>query len=272
MFDDGSLDSQKTLDPSQKRSNMLCMIGVPNSISCNQLLDFIMPFNDNMQFMRILRDTHPNQYMVLFKFQEQKDADLFYSYNNNKPFNSIEDHVCHLAFVERIETINSSKGASKPIPGFTELPACYICLERMDESLNGVISVLCNHTFHTNCLVKWGDTCCPVCRYSQTPEFADVDNECTECGSNENLWICLICGYIGCGRYAGGHARNHFKVTQHTYSMELGSNKVWDYAADNYVHRLIQNKADGKMVQIDPNNTEVNRDEKVDSITLEVNS
>lgn len=73
IFDDGSLDNQKSnpLDSSQKRSEMLCMIGVPNSVSCNQLLDFIMPFNDNMQFMRILRDTHPNQYMVLFKFSEQ---------------------------------------------------------------------------------------------------------------------------------------------------------------------------------------------------------
>jgi hypothetical protein len=33
--------------------------------------------------------------------------------------------------------------------------------------------------------------------------------------------------------------------------MELGNNRVWDYAADNYVHRLIQNKTDGKLVQLD---------------------
>lgn len=273
VLDEKSIESAEDFDTvnlTQTRSQMLCMIGVPNSISCNELLDFVMPFNENMQFMRILRDSYPNQYMVLLKFTNQKDADLFYCHNNNKPFNSIEDsNLCHLAFVERVETINSSKGAAKPIPGFIEMPACYICLERMDESLYGVISILCNHSFHTNCLVKWGDTCCPVCRYSQTPDYADIDNACTECGSNENLWICLICGYIGCGRYAGGHAHNHFKETQHTYSMELGNNKVWDYAADNYVHRLIQNKTDGKLVQFDENSREVNRDEKVDSITLE---
>ena len=52
--------------------------------------------------------------------------------------------------------------------------------------------------------------------------------------------------------------------------MELGNNKVWDYAADNYVHRLIQNKTDGKLVQLDDGGRVVNRDEKVDSITLEV--
>ncbi len=56
---------------------------------------------------------------------------------------------------------------------------------------------------------------------------------------------------MGCGRYVRGHAYNHFQITQHTYSMQLGSNRVWDYAADNYVHRLIQNKTDGKLVQLD---------------------
>ncbi len=76
--------------------------------------------------------------------------------------------------------------------------------------------------------------------------------------------------------------------------MELGNNRVWDYAADNYVHRLIQNKTDGKLVQLDEGgrvvsirtfwifsltfsqylififNLKINQDEKMDSITLEV--
>lgn len=32
--------------------------------------------------------------------------------------------------------------------------------------------------------------------------------------------------------------------------MELETQRVWDYAGDNYVHRLIQNKADGKLVEL----------------------
>lgn len=31
--------------------------------------------------------------------------------------------------------------------------------------------------------------------------------------------------------------------------MLLGSNRVWDYAGDNFVHRLLQNKGDGKLVE-----------------------
>ena len=61
----------------------------------------------------------------------------------------------------------------------------------------------------------------------------------------------MICANIGCGRYAQGHAYNHFQKTQHTLSMQLGNDRVWDYATDNYVHRLTQNKADGKSVIYD---------------------
>ena len=53
--------------------------------------------------------------------------------------------------------------------------------------------------------------------------------------------------------------------------MELGNNKVWDYVGDNYVHRLIQNKSDGKLVQVDESGNPVH-DEKLDSLNLEVST
>jgi BRCA1-associated protein len=39
-------------------------------------------------------------------------------------------------------------------------------------------------------------------------------------------------------------------VTTHLYALELETQRVWDYAGDGYVHRLIQNKADGKLVEL----------------------
>lgn len=51
--------------------------------------------------------------------------------------------------------------------------------------------------------------------------------------------------------------------------MQLGNNRVWDYAGDNYVHRLVQNKGDGKLVEVDEGGNLV-QEEKLDSITLEV--
>jgi BRCA1-associated protein len=98
-----------------------------------------------------------------------------------------------------------------------------------------------------------------VCRYTQNDAFTShnrsldgesPDNECSVCGSTQNLWICLICGNTGCGRYDSAHAFAHYEATSHTYAMDVVTQHVWDYAGDGYVHRLIQNKADGKLVDL----------------------
>ncbi|CAI9715616.1 BRCA1-associated protein-like [Octopus vulgaris] len=248
------------------RSEMICMLGVSASYTIHDLLRFTASVSAGVESMRIIRDSTPNQYMVLVKFKTQELADEFYSAFNNTQFNSIESDICHLVYIAKIETMKSSEGAGLPIPGLTELPNCPVCLERMDESVEGILTILCNHAFHVTCLAQWGYTSCPVCRYCQTPEEVP-DNRCLECGSQESLWICLICGHVGCGRYVGRHAYRHFQETQHTYAMQLGNNKVWDYAGDNYVHRLVQNKTDGKLVEVDERGNAVY--EKLDALTLE---
>ncbi|KAH0611086.1 uncharacterized protein H6S33_011513 [Morchella sextelata] len=60
----------------------------------------------------------------------------------------------------------------------------------------------------------------------------------------------LICGNLGCGRYDDAHAFEHYKETSHCYAMDIETQRVWDYVGDGYVHRLIQNKADGKLVEL----------------------
>ena len=62
--------------------------------------------------------------------------------------------------------------------------------------------------------------------------------------------ICLICGNVGCGRYAGGHAKEHWRETAHSFSLELETQHVWDYAGDTWAHRLIRDKGDGKVVEL----------------------
>ncbi|KAL2087668.1 hypothetical protein ACEWY4_016496 [Coilia grayii] len=250
-----------------RRSAMLCILTVPATMTSHDLMRFVAPFNDVMEHMKIIRDSTPNQYMVLVKFKAQADADSFYTACNGRQFNSIEEAVCQLVYVERAEVIKSEEGASLPVMDLTELPKCTVCLERMDESVNGVLTTLCNHSFHSQCLQRWEDASCPVCRYCQTPEPVE-ENKCFECGVQENLWICLICGHIGCGRYVSRHAYKHFEETQHTYAMQLTNHRVWDYAGDNYVHRLVASKTDGKMVQYECEG-DTCQDEKIDALQLE---
>ena len=84
--------------------------------------------------------------------------------------------------------------------------------------------------------------------------LSSQSSTCFDCAddspSTSNLWICLICGNIGCGRYRRAHAQAHYERTTHLYALELETQRVWDYAGDGYVHRLIQNKADGKLVEL----------------------
>ncbi|XP_047425648.1 BRCA1-associated protein [Mugil cephalus] len=250
-----------------RRSAMVCILTVPATMTSHDLMKLLAPFNDVMEHMKIIRDSTPNQYMVLIKFSSQADADSFYTACNGRQFNSIEDAVCQLVYVERAEVIKSGEGASLPVMELTELPKCTVCLERMDESVNGILTTLCNHSFHSQCLQRWEDASCPVCRYCQTPEPVE-ENKCFECGVQENLWICLICGHIGCGRYVSRHAYKHFEETQHTYAMQLTNHRVWDYAGDNYVHRLVASKTDGKMVQYECEGDTCHA-EKIDALQLE---
>lgn len=250
-----------------QRSEMVCMLAVPAKRTCKDLMEFVAPSEEFIECIKIIRDSNPNHYMVLVKLRNQEIADDFYNTYNGHHYNLLEDEVCHLVYVAKVETKKLSEGGSLPCEGLTELPKCPVCLERMDESVEGVLTILCNHSFHGSCLSKWTDTTCPVCRYSQTPQPVD-DNKCFECDSSESLWICLICGHIGCGRYLRSHAKRHFQETHHTYSLELGTRRVWDYTGDNFVHRLIQNKTDGKLVEYG-SEQQVADEEKMDSLSLE---
>lgn len=252
------------------RSHTICILSVPATMTCHDLLTFTAACHQNIQHFRILRDGSPNQYMALITFRSSSTASEFYETFNGAPYNSLEPEVvCHMVFVSRVEVGDDGM----PLSGHTELPSCPVCLERMDESVDGILTILCNHTFHSSCLVKWGDTSCPICRYAQTPEPL-ADSHCMECvgdASNDALWICLICGHVGCSRYHQGHAFEHYRDTHHCYAMQLGNNRVWDYVGDNFVHRLLQDK-DGKMVEGGHSAAKSEGaavEEKVDSVQLE---
>ncbi|KAL2821886.1 hypothetical protein BJX63DRAFT_377316 [Aspergillus granulosus] len=152
----------------------------------------------------------------------------------------------------------STKPLAPPTPSLIELPTCPVCLERMDET-TGLLTIICQHVFHCTCLQKWKGSGCPVCRYTQDefrkpsqglPYDDSEPAECSTCHSDINLWVCLICGNVGCGRYDSAHAFAHYTQTSHAFAMDLSTQRVWDYVADAYVHRIIQSKTDGKLVEL----------------------
>ena len=155
----------------------------------------------------------------------------------------------------------------------------------MDET-TGLLTILCQHVFHCACLEKWRGSGCPVCRYTHSPSYTfpyprpygsnsktDEDSEptCSVCASTSSVWVCLICGNLGCGRYDSAHAYAHYETTSHCYAMDISTQHVWDYAGDGYVHRLIQSKPDSSSHLIDQprHENEAFRSEGGDSVPRE---
>jgi BRCA1-associated protein len=195
---------------------------------------------------------------------------------------------------------------------------CPVCLERMDlndggsskdnqsptnnggnynnnattttATNSGIFTTVCNHSFHLDCLLKWQDSPCPVCRFDHSG-LNEALSQCHVCGTTENNYVCLICGVVSCGGNtmnaattasapsevrrgeSGGavdhpsssnnsgsdvvtHARQHYNETLHAYALDTHTQHVWDFCGQGYVHRLLQNKEDGKLVEVpDPSNT-----------------
>ncbi|ETO22363.1 hypothetical protein RFI_14837 [Reticulomyxa filosa] len=118
------------------------------------------------------------------------------------------------------------------------------------ERSNSVIIVLCYHVFHVKCFMQSKNNACPICRHVMFPEDCSC---CEDCGRfTKDLWMCLVCGHIGCGRQQQSQcAAKHFEKTGHSYAKNvLESSKVWDYISDDYVYRMMQNTEDGKLVAL----------------------
>ncbi|KAJ1995042.1 hypothetical protein H4R33_000057 [Dimargaris cristalligena] len=349
----------QTVAASPQPGTLLAILAVPTYMSAADVLSFLGGYREAILHIRTIRDQHPNRYLALLQFQTPSDADHFYTTYSGRAFSSLEPEKCHVVYVNEVlvqpsavpdhalplfldatgvpadsaEARGSDESTAPVVPArLLELPTCPVCLESLDSSATGLMTILCQHTFHCQCLFRWGDGSCPVCRYSAnrrrtgstetTPNVRrssnrlpvdpvpspvlqgagggaepegtesttplpealpthlsgssddDLETQCAHCGARDHLWICLICAHIGCGRYQAGHAHQHFEATGHLYSLELESQRVWDYANEGYVHRLIQNRADGKLVELpEPNSPSpsgtVGLEEKVQSLNTE---
>lgn len=251
-----SLTGFPLLQVPEERGDRLAVLAIPSDMGVADFCQFLGGYLAGVRQMRLVRrgDT-PALCLVLLRFKDSAMAAGFYGDYNGRPFSSLEPEViCRLVYVKDVQVTAARDGdiqpapPPQPSPGQIELPTCPVCLDRLDEETSGLVTTVCNHRFHSECLGKWGDASCPVCRYCQ--ETSAAASRCQVCESSSDLWICLICGHVGCGRYHSKHAVDHWKETTHCYALELQTQRVWDYAADGYVHRLVQSKTDGKLVEV----------------------
>ena len=205
-------------------------------------------------------------YCVLLNFQSVSAATSFLQRYNLRRYNEIEKDVCKISFLHHVHFDDPrhrfplANLSSLPPPAATstataavdDLPLCPVCLEPLQPPTgpsSPLLTTLCLHRFHLVCLSQWADSTCPVCRFSLHPALLSSCSSCHHTAAS-SLWMCLLCGHVGCSRYIGGHAYKHWQDSGHGYCLSVSTQRVWDYVREEYVHRLVRSKHDGKLVEL----------------------
>lgn len=142
---------------------------------------------------------------------------------------------------------------------------CYECgtdgIEKKSKIGEVVEGVLKANTFAKQEEVKaWEQEMTPcehtLCLQQDAPREIPSGNlgQCKDCDLKENLWLCLTCGNLGCGRtqYMGAapgnnHQVEHNKTTGHPVAVKLGSISA-EGNADIYCYACDEERVDSELV------------------------
>jgi BRCA1-associated protein len=231
-----------------QRSHLLCVLAVPTSLDPHHVEAHFHLEPDDLSYARVVVH-NGGIYTVIFSFAGQARADRFYQEFNGHEYNERTLEICYVVFLSELVFTQE-----QPEAGLIELPSCPVCLERLDVFCSGIVGVL-----------RTSQACPPEDRWLETIEYCQVCRmigrptspllklthssslekvHCAACPESNSLWICLLCGYIGCGRYSSAHAHSHCESFRHNFVLELDTQRIWDYQGDNYVHRVIRSGPD----------------------------
>ena len=251
------------------RTKYLFLINLPEDVSLDYFINYIGGEIQKINNITIITDPKTNFRSLIIEFFEQDMADNFYYNYKIRSIKENKSEFLYFVFLRNItyslekeqqklnlNEINTNlideeeKKDEEQKEEYTlyQLPTCPLCLEKIETSNSGIETVLDNFPCE-----RWTNykNSCKVCS-KLSPSIIKLLT-CEKCSIKSSLWCCLICGNIGCSRYQNGHAVTHFKETNHKYSLELESQRIWDYSLDKWVHRLILRQ----------NSTPINLDENI---------
>lgn len=167
------------------------------------------------------------------------------------------DSDCHRRIVAFPFDAEESSDLSSVAELYFQLPSCLLCCDRLDRTISGIVGRICNcepneepSSGASATLCKcFSQSSCVVCRTTAIAlNMQDSDGEaqdrvsvvarCHECNCEDDTWICLVCGIVGCSRYRESHVQRHCESACHDFSMSLASQQIWDYVSDRFVHRI----------------------------------
>ena len=163
---------------------------------------------------------------------------------------------------------------------------CLECNKALDYEKDNEIKSLVTSVLNASSenekedIKAWEEEICP-CEHTLTL----VQNEgikiaeksiakCNDCDLSSNLWLCLTCGNLSCGRKETGgnqHAIEHFKKTKHPLVVKTGTitpdgeASLYCYACDNDV------KDENLAIHLSNLGIDINTQKKTDKTVTEMN-
>lgn len=270
------------------------LTSTPDSSSCSAFtLSQALPGTaTGIVAIKLLRNTSAaDKYAAIIVFDSKAKATNFLSMHNGKRFVSLgSPDTCIMFYVDKVDipdkldcfgpeiTLNklftpnnsSNSSSSSKVTRQQSDSTCSFCTEVIRiEDPYPILITLCGHCFHAECISRWTNGWCPLCRCHLQPLMEEEREEeekeataCSVCGCNNpsSLWECLFCANVGCDKCMGPHASAHYEQTEHLYAFNIESKLVWDFIKGDYVRRIVLNKTDGKPVEVD------SKDEKIANI------
>lgn len=187
---------------------------------------------------------------------------------NGQTIHSGREAVLKILLISNVNFVTETKRTTNDTSNHIEIPNCPVCLHRIDPLWLGLprpenqhlCSKFCASTVNLNSsstsFSSLSDVCpkqslilpwplpskCVVCNVVQRYWKGDLDDEkqdlfCSVCALQETLWVCMTCGFVGCGRYSNKHAAQHFDESGHCFSLELATLRIWEYVHSSFAHR-----------------------------------
>ena len=232
------------------RTKSLLLLNLPEDVSIDYFVNYIGGEIEKIHNITTITEPKTKFRSLIIKFYQQDMADNFYYNYKVRSIKENKSEFLYYVFLRNIiysteerakinliEINTKNKEEDKENEEeykLSQIPTCPLCLEKIETSNSGIETVLDNFPCE-----RWTNykNLCNVCN-KLLPSVIKL-LKCEKCNIKSSLWCCLICGNIGCNRYQNGHAVTHFKDTNHNYSLELESQRIWDYTLDKWVHRLI---------------------------------
>ena len=288
MYKQGALHTiNPQSDPLGPATRYVCIENIPKFITPPEILGHLAGYREDVAGLRVLGCVENKaQYLLMMDLGLKETAVEVRDRHHGRQFSALGSEVMYISIVSECTAAplfshDTSEGIEQcpvcleplvgelirtpPIQPSQSPPTYDLGSSPIDVGLplgmstgsatdsHVLWTTMCGHTAHFQCILSHNHgTGCPVCRFNP----ADLGVECSEegCTESDTLWMCLVCGHLGCGRYQRGHAEQHFSCSGHTYALDVASGSVWDYDADNFVHRLIARGSDGQLESVGKKN------------------